>query len=218
LGMLRLTMEDEAKKRFRRCHMADGESKTTDRLEAFSDAIFAFSMTLLMFGIKVPDVPDNATRGDITMWVIGLLPTFLIYIFTFVIIGIYWVAHHRTFEHIIRHDSNLLWLNLAFLLTISLLPFPTAILGEYGDNSEAVALYAFFMGLSGALLMLIWIYATADRRLVSKNMPEREIRGIRTRGLATSLIFLLSAPLAIFHPTIAMLSWLSIPFVALHLK
>lgn len=193
------------------------ESKTTDRLEAFSDAIFAFSMTLLMFNIKVPDVPDNATRGDITLWVVGLLPTFFIYIFTFSIIGIYWVAHHRTFEHIIRHDSNLLWLNLLFLLTISLLPFPTAILGEYGDNSEAVALYAFFMGLTGMLLMAIWIYATASRRLVLASLPEKEVKDTTKRGLATALIFLLSAPLAIFHPTIAMLSWLSIPFVAIYL-
>jgi len=189
------------------------EDKTTLRIEAFSDAIFAFSMTLLVFSIKTPDVPDNAVPGDITVWLLGLLPKFFIYIFTFIIVGIYWIAHHRTFEHIIRHDGKLMWLNLAFLLVISLLPFPTATLGEYGDNSEAVALYALFMGLSGALLMAIWVYATDGKRLVSKNLPDAEIRGTRARGLATACIFLLSAPLAFFDPTIAMLSWLAIPFV-----
>ncbi len=189
------------------------DDKTTFRIEAFSDAIFAFSMTLLVFSIKTPDVPDTAVPGTITAWILTLLPKFLIYIFTFVMVGIYWIAHHRTFEHIIRHDSRLMWLNLAFLLVISLLPFPTAILGEYGDNSEAVALYGFSMGLSGALLMAVWAYATDGKRLVPKSLPDSEIQRTRARGTATAGIFLLSAPLAFIDPTLAMLSWLSIPFL-----
>ena len=102
------------------------------------------------------------------------------------------------FSLIRRHDSVLMWLNMAFLLVISLMPFPTAVLGEYGSVGVAVALYAGFMLVAGLLLNLIWMYATTKHRLVSADLDPKLIRRPTLRGMVISSIFALVILVALF--------------------
>jgi len=188
--------------------------RTTDRMAGFSDAIFAFAMTLLMLDIKVPDVPHGAASDELTAWVAAQAPMLLIYVLSFVVIGLFWMNHHRMFQHIHRHDSVLMWLNMAFLLVISLMPFPTAVLGEYGDTPLAVCLYAGFLLVADLLLNLIWRYATFNRRLVSPDMDSALISNTARRGLLISLIFASSMLVALFvNPVLAMWMWVLVLFV-----
>lgn len=185
--------------------------KTTERIAGFSDAIFAFAMTLLMLDIKVPDIPHGAASDELTLWVITQAPKLAIYALSFIVIGLFWMSHHRMFHYIHRHDSVLMWLNMTFLLVISLLPFPTAILGEYGDNVIAVSLYAGFMLIAGMLLNIIWLYATSSHRLVREDLDEKIISSITIRGFASSAVFATSIIIAVFiSPEIALWSWISI--------
>ena len=172
--------------------------RTTERMAGFSDAIFAFAMTLLMLDIKVPDVPQGAASSELTGWILAQAPKLSVYVLSFVVIGMFWMRHHSMFRLIRRHDSALMWLNMLFLLVISLMPFPTAILGEYGDERTAVALYSGFMLAAGMLLNLIWIYATRSRRLVGPDLDDSAIRRSTRRGLAISCVFALSILLALF--------------------
>jgi hypothetical protein len=88
---------------------------STTRIAAFSDSVFAFAATLLVLNIKVPELlPAQLT--ELPRQVFQLWPQLLSYIMSFVIVGIYWVAHHVMFHHIKRSDRLMLWLNITFLM------------------------------------------------------------------------------------------------------
>jgi uncharacterized membrane protein len=86
--------------------------------------------------------------------VFALWPKFFSYVLSFLVIGNYWIAHHQTFRYVMSYNKALLWMNLLFLLSISFIPFPTALLGEYGDLRFAVIFYAASVGLARLVLAL----------------------------------------------------------------
>lgn len=186
--------------------------RTNERMEAFSDAIFAFAMTLLVIEIKVPDVPDGVMGDELGLWIVQQLPKFSICILTFVVVGYYWLMHHRMFQIIRFHDNVILWLNLAFLLCISLIPFPTAIISEYAHETVAVVLYASFMAIANTLLLCIWLHAAEKRRFMLASYPYASIKRTTVLGFAALAVFLLSIPLAFVSTNLAMLSWVLIFF------
>ena len=185
------------------------KERTPERMVAFSDAIFAFAITLLAFNIKVPDVPGGLSSVELVAWMATLLPTILIYALSFWVIANFWVAHHQIFERIRRLDDQLIWMNLAYLFVISLLPFPTAVLVDYGDTSVAPMLYAFSMALAGLLLLRMWLHAVKYQHLEAGVSPV-EIRHRAAHSFASAGVFIVSIPIAIFSPTLAELSWLLI--------
>src|SRR5437660_9370808 len=107
-------------------HQRSGKPEM-DRLMFFSDGVFAIAITLLVLQITVP-IPGLSEHqlGDALR---HLGPKYFGFVLSFLVIGRYWMAHHRVFEYIKRFDMPLVWLNLAFLLLIAFLPFPTAVLG-----------------------------------------------------------------------------------------
>lgn len=187
------------------------KARSPDRTISFSDALFAFAITLLAFNIKVPDVPDGMTSPGLFGWMLTLAPTLLIYALSFFVIANFWLAHHHLFEHVRRLDDALIWMNLAFLFVISLVPFPTAVLGEYGDTSAAAVLYAGFMGLTGLLLLQMRLHA-AKRGHFDSAVSAEEAGRKNLQGMVSPAIFLLSIPVAFFSPFLAELSWLLIFF------
>ena len=105
---------------------------TTARLEAFSDGVFAIAITLLIFGIKVPEVANqDASELKRQLW--ALWPAYLSFAASFAIISVFWIGHHQMFQLISRSNRTLLWLNNAFLMCVAFIPFPTSLLGRYSD-------------------------------------------------------------------------------------
>jgi uncharacterized membrane protein len=102
--------------------------KTVDRIAAFSDAVFAFAMTLLAIGIIVPDVSGPMTENELLGILVGLIPNILGYFVCFLSVGLFWVGHHRMFRYIKRADSGLIWINLALMLFIAITPFSSSVL------------------------------------------------------------------------------------------
>lgn len=171
--------------------IADGLS--TSRIEAFSDGIFAIAMTLLVLQISIPDIPNALVSIELPRKLLALWPAKLVgYVMSFVIIGSYWISHHITFHYIKRSDRVLLWLNMLFLMCISFIPFPTALIGQYVKQQSVLIIYATTLGVTGLLLQLIWWYATSNHRLIDNNIDPRLISKVTRKNLTSPLIYLLS--------------------------
>ncbi len=123
-----------------------GRLSDTARVEAFSDGVFAIAITLLVLEIRVP-APDATQHGRALLAALrGLWPSYLGYALSFVTIGIMWSNHHSIFHYVRRADRYFVLINVLFLMCISFLPFPTALLAEYlpepGGRTLAVAGYS----------------------------------------------------------------------------
>jgi uncharacterized membrane protein len=182
-------------------------SRELDRLIFFSDAVFAIVMTLLVLEIKIPDVPTDVAAHDLPGLVFELWPKILSYVLSFFVIGLYWIGHHQTFRYVRSYDRTLLWLNLIFLLSISFIPFPTGLLGEYGELRFAVIFYAASLGLARLLLALIWWYIIRGPIQTSEELDSGLANYHFLRSLAIPAIFLLSIGIAFFSPNAAVASW-----------
>jgi uncharacterized membrane protein len=145
----------------------------TDRIESFSDAVFAFAITVLVLGIGVPEVGSPIGDALLRLW-----PSYLAYLLSFVVIGAIWINHHAMFRHIIRGDPWILIFNLLQLLVIAFLPFPTAVLARAFstgvDEPIATAFYGATLAVLGLFVVATWAYASQEHRLLDdKITPER---------------------------------------------
>ena len=175
-----------------------------DRIVTFSDAVFAIAITILVLDIGVP---DGLSPTELPVQVLDLAPKYLSYVISFLVIAVYWQAHHRVFKPITGYNSTLLWLNVLFLMAIAFLPFPTSLLGEYGGEQVSVAIYAANAAVASLLLVSISWYAAAGHRLVSSDLDDEAERIQRVQGLAVPVVFLLSIAISFFSPRAAMYSW-----------
>jgi TMEM175 potassium channel family protein len=178
-----------------------------DRTLAISDGVFAFAVTLLVLDLFVPTLSSGASSTDLWQALSKEYISFLNYILSFLIAGVWWNAHHRIFERIRTSNSTLRWLNLFFLLWIALLPFFTKILDQYSNVQLGVVMYAADQAASGLFLTLTWLYASSNHRLIEKNMPQRTIRFTTLRTAIAPIVFLISMGISFIGPNIAIYSW-----------
>jgi uncharacterized membrane protein len=192
----------DVRERYRRL-LTQGEG--TDRLQFFSDAVFAIALTLLVLDIRLPE----DTGDDTLPALLGLWPELLAYALTFAILGLNWVGHHRKFRVIVRFDGVLLWWNLLFLAFVALTPFPTSILSDEVDP-VSVVFYAIVVAMLSLLQAVIWMSAWR-RKLLSPEVDAALYRYVLANVLVAPVVFAASIPIALFwDPTIAMLFWIAI--------
>ncbi|MGN6326442.1 TMEM175 family protein [Pseudolysinimonas sp.] len=182
-----------------------GGGRDTGRIEAFSDGVFAIALTLLVLDLRVPELHGR------TVWaaIVALWPQFLGYVLSFLIIAINWVFHHRKFRAIIRYDTRLIWINLAFLFFVALVPFPTSLLSEYAPDPAAVSLYAASVAILGLLATVLWQYA--HRKGFLSPAVDRDLARFTTvNNLVVPVVFVASIPIALFwNAEIAMFFWIA---------
>jgi len=161
----------------------------TQRIEAFSDGVFAIAITLLIIEIGVPHVTGEQSLSTALR---DLWPSYFAYVLSFVTIGIYWANHHSLFRLFVRTDHLFLMLNVFFLMAIAFLPFPTAVLGEYLDNPSqrdtAVRLYALGLLLPAFGWLCIWLYANA-RGLVDERLAPEYVRFLTGQYLLSNALY-----------------------------
>jgi uncharacterized membrane protein len=178
----------------------------THRIEALSDGVFAIALTLLVLELKIPEVGEGLSQAQTTdalvQALVGLLPKVWVYVLTFLLIGIYWIAHHNAFRHIECWDRHLLFRNLYFLMFVSLLPFTSALMGSYSVVAVAWIIYSCNMMAIGLTLLWLWRYAYRQK-LFNDETTEREVTFFTARSLVTPSVFLLSAVLALIDVRIA---------------
>jgi uncharacterized membrane protein len=184
-----------------------------NRVEAFSDGVFAVAVTLLVLNFQSPQFVKVLVEGrNYSQWA-GLLPVFLAYLLSFVIVGIYWVAHHNTFHYIRHSDRNLLWLNILLLMCIVFIPFPTALLGQYPERQISIIIYGGTLVITGALLQLLWWYATSHYRLVDKDIDPRLIARATRRNLMAPAVYLLAIALSFLNCFISLAIFAIVPLL-----
>ena len=192
----------------------DHSHRELDRLIFFSDAIFAIVMTLLILEIRAPDnVPSNVAATEVPSLVWALWPKFFSYVLSFLVIGTYWISHHQIFRYVRSYDRVLLWLNLVFLLSISFIPFPTDLLGEYGELRFSVIFYAASLGMARLLLAVVWWYIVAGPIRTGDELDPGLARYHFFRSLAIPALFFLSIGISLVSVNAAVASWLLL-FVA----
>src|SRR5215469_16447676 len=108
-----------------------GTEASPQRVEMFSDGVFAIAITLLVLEIHVPHLPGEAEGARLRAALLALWPAYFAYVFSFIMVGIYWANHNYIFKLYQRTDHAFNLLNVFFLMCISFLPLPTAVLGEY---------------------------------------------------------------------------------------
>jgi len=179
-----------------------------DRIVFFSDAVFAIAITILVLDIRLPDIPPGLVSRELPGQILALGPKYLSYVISFLVLAIYWQAHHRVFRPIRGYNKTLLWLNFLFLMTVAFLPFPTSLLGEYGEEQVSVVFYAANAALASLLLTSISWYATSGHRLVDPDLDNEALRQQRVRALAVPAVFLLSIAISFLSVSAARYSWL----------
>ena len=176
----------------------------TQRIEAFSDGVFAIAITLLIIEIGVPHVTGDESLSE----ALGdLWPSYGAYVLSFVMIGIYWANHHSLFRLFVRTDHYFLMLNVFFLMAIAFLPFPTAVLGEYLDDAAssdaAVTLYSLALLLPAFGWFVVWLYANA-RGLVDERLEPNYVRFLTTQYLLSNVLYAAALLLSFLNAWVAL--------------
>lgn len=174
------------------------EANETTRIEAFSDGVIAIAITLLVIELKVPHVedPEAGLFGALAQqW-----NHYLAYFVSFWSIGLAWIIHHNMFNYIRRTTHTLLLLNLLFLMCVALVPYPTAIVGEYllvpAEQRSAIVVFSGLWLLLSVMINLIWWYATRNE-LVDSRTDRRVLTGMARRFQLGPPLYLLALLLAL---------------------
>jgi uncharacterized membrane protein len=172
-----------------------------DRLNAFSDGVFAIAITLLVLSIEVPAGNGKSLGDDLR----DLGPDITAYFIGFAVIGLFWFGHSTMFSYLSRTSGRLTLVNLVLLAMISLMPFTTSVLGSFGDEPLGTALYAANVGLAALFDSLLDVVALRERLYEPGAEPDPLM--VTVQGLLRPLIFLVSIPLAFISVEAAQLSW-----------
>jgi uncharacterized membrane protein len=183
--------------------------KETQRIEAFSDGVYAIAITLLVLELKpaidkaLPQAHDSLFGAMWLQW-----PLLAAFVTSFATIGIMWVNHHRLFNLITHSNHLLLILNLLLLFAVTVVPFPTALLGEHSSNSEllreATLMYSGTFLLAAVAYNVLWHYATHDGRLLDKDVDMQTVKRIDRQYWAGPVFYFIALILAWFSPAVSL--------------
>ena len=126
--------------------------RSTERLAALSDGIFAVAMTLLVLDLHVPAREAIHSEHDLWRALLSLSPRLLVYMLSFMTLGIFWVGQQTQLNHLERSNRSLTWIHLAFLFVVTITPFSTALLAEYTQYRFALLIYWLNILLLGVTL------------------------------------------------------------------
>src|SRR5580693_4355202 len=156
--------------------------QSVERLAALSDGIFGVAMTLLLLELHVPAKELIHSEGDLRHALTALAPQLLVYLMSFLTLGIFWVGQQTQLNHLERSERSLTWIHLVFLFAVSLTPFSTTLLAEFLQYRVALLAYWLNIVLLGGTLLFSWTCATGYG-LVRSDLPPATIQAIRRRIL-----------------------------------
>ncbi|WP_408095723.1 TMEM175 family protein [Peredibacter sp. HCB2-198] len=176
---------------------------STARIEAFSDGVFAIAITLLILELKVPVISVFQDKRDLMIALKNLWPSYFAYVFSFLIIGIYWLNHHYIFQLFKRVNHMFGILNLVFLMTISFLPFPTAVFAKYLNDDvhrySAVTFYTIGLLLPAIAWTTTWIYGSRDYRLIDHKLSPDFVRKLTSLYSWSTVVYVLALILSLVN-------------------
>lgn len=170
------------------------------RLEAFSDGVLAIIITIMVLELRTPEEGTLAA-------LVPLLPKFLSYVLSFVILSIYWTNHHHLWQVVERVNGSVLWANLHLLFWLSLIPFVTGWMGENHFSTLPVELYGVVLWLSA---MAYYIMVRALMTIHAKDSVLAAAIGKDVKGLRSLYIYTAAIPLAFLAAWIALTLYVTV--------
>lgn len=169
------------------------------RLSRLSDIIFAGAMTIMALTFE-PLPHKEMTSEEVTAFVQQQLPSLAVYILTFIAISFYWITHLQQFRYYKQTDTVHIWLTLLSLLFVVLLPYANDLSTIYDGVFIIQCFYSLSVAGIGIFSTAAWIYATKNRRLVSRDLSDVTIRQIRQESYIEPIVSLLAIVSALIHP------------------
>jgi uncharacterized membrane protein len=190
-------------------------------MEAFSDGVYAIAITLLILDVTIPPHSgEHLLRAYLDQW-----PSFLAYVASFATIGASWLGHSLVTEYLDHADPVLVRLNLLLLFVISVIPFPTRVVGEYVTERHAervaITIYGIHLLVASLLLSALWRYA-ARQSLIHPDRSDLELRLLARRYEPGLIGYVVMIGVGIFLPLVALIGYLAVaililaPIAALH--
>jgi uncharacterized membrane protein len=170
--------------------------QSVERLAALSDGIFAFAMTLLVLDLRVPALAAIHSEHDLGLGLTALAPRLVMYLMSFLTLGIFWVGQQTQLNHLDSSNLRLSWIHIAFLFFVSITPFSTALLAEF--TSYRIALIVYWMNILflGSALYVSWGCAMRSG-LVKDDIPPEVPAAVCRRILIAQSLYALGALLCI---------------------
>ena len=180
------------------------------RVLALSDGVFAIIITLLVLEVHVPELTQGHTLNEALA---ELRPSLTAFVISFVLAGMYWVAHRDLFALIRRTDRGLVWLNILYLLPLCLLPFGAGLLGRYEQEPVALRIYGLLLVLIALMRVVIWLYATNRPHLLWQRLDHRQRRAGLALTLSPGLVYLLAFLVARTAPGLSLAIYAAMPLL-----
>jgi uncharacterized membrane protein len=186
----------------------------TGRIEALTDGVFAIAMTLLVLSIDVPRFPAASAGQELPRYLrYQLWPELNQYVLAFITLAAFWIGHHQQYHHIRQANSALLWLNILTLLLVALIPFSTAVAGDYPDVRIAVQIFELNLLLVGLAYYWHWSYATHNHRLVDPKLDPAHIAKTKKAMLVIPALSVVALGLSYISPAWSTSLYFLIPFL-----
>lgn len=179
------------------------------RIEALSDGVFAFAMTLLALSIDLPrGIPEASANQAILRYLIDSVPQFINYVTVFLVLGLFWYGHQRVFHFIKYVDTGFLWINILFLMFVALTPFTTNLAGDYGEYQMGVLPMEIHIIILSLILGYQWSYIRARPEMLTQALNSLEIARIKQRRNFQLAICFLAVLISFFSPM-----WSTLPYI-----
>jgi len=160
------------------------------RLEALSDGVFAIACTLLVLEIKIPHFEKGLPITEQWHKFSELFPSIIAFIFSFLNILVFWINHDAINKVIIRYDTKVTYLNIIFLLLISLIPFTTAFIGQNPDSFIALAAYGLVLLLASLIAIMMYHHLAFKANLLLPEVSMKSIKRIYRQIIPSPFIYL----------------------------
>lgn len=185
---------------------------TVNRINALTDGIFAFAMTLLVLSIEIPTTEFSSSKS-LHLFIFGQIHDLFNFVLSFILLASFWIIHHQQYHYIKYTDRNILWINIFLLLFVALMPFSTAMMGDYDHDVLVQLIFAFNIFFIGLMFALNWHYVTKKKDFVDLKLSEERITISRRRSLVIPIVALIAALTALVFTKHATYVYLLIPVI-----
>jgi len=168
------------------------ETPSTTRIEALSDGVFAIVLTLMVFQIRIPNISSGDAQQMLWPQLLRQWPEFYSYVISFLLVGIYWVAHHNMYHLIRKSTRPLMWMNLIFLMFVAFVPYSVALVGRYDQIQRMMVLYGVHLTIISGLLYMQWWYVTRRHNLVGGRLNQKYVKSMDFKILAAPGVYMLA--------------------------
>ncbi len=190
------------------------QTSKTERLCALTDGVYAIVITLLVLDLKAPEAPD-LSEAQLIRDMIELLPNFLSYLISFVVIAVFWIRHHGIFRYLERCNTTTFGLNFIHILLVSLTPYTASLFGQYEEDPLVVMLFSGSLGLAGLSLLLMHRYVASKPDWHTAEAPSSWKAPSWFVTYPAPIFALGSVLIAIINVTAAVAIWFLLPILAL---